>query len=154
MKLNSIGFPSVLLLWLVSSCSHTITCKHADITMALDNYDSTSDSTCMVIQYQIKGMIGGNLTVDIDTVISTYDKRNRCFHYLFKENTSYKIIVPSRNATHELSEIHFGNETRKGSPGLSSDMCWNSLTYNFDGNIINISYRDSGYSGPSVILKL
>ncbi|MCF8449124.1 MAG: hypothetical protein K9G49_04560 [Taibaiella sp.] len=39
--------------------------------------------------------------------------------YQFEENKEYKLVLLPQDRVHTLKNVHYGNEKRKGSPGLS-----------------------------------
>jgi hypothetical protein len=131
--------PVVLMLALscvLYSCSYKIHCvKPRAAELILPDADSNASTSVLVIRYKA----GSNFQVMEDSTTITPYTKNRCF-FSFADNTDYKIIVSPQGRVHTLSNLNFNHETKKGSPGLSSEMCAQSGSYTLDGNNVQIPY--------------
>jgi hypothetical protein len=63
------------------------------------------------------------------------------------DTKDYEIVVLPQNRRHKLANVHFGNEKRKGSPGLDSEQCTTSINFTFDGEQMTMKMAVGGTGG-------
>ncbi len=116
------------------SCSHTIDCRRHHLTFSVSDYgrDSSKQMIVRVIRYQNES----NFTLPLDSTDNILNSEE--FYYPFDGDKEYVVILLPQNRRHTLRRLHYGEDKRKGSPGLDSEQCYDSATYEKDGIAISV----------------
>ena len=64
------------------------------------------------------------------------------------------MILSLQGSVHTLSNLHFNSESKKGSPGLDSEMCSQSGSYTLHGNVMAIPYVTSYGANRSITVSI
>lgn len=139
----------ILAIAFLQSCGR-VTCIHTLITGAtVSNFDSTLDSAAKIVGYQS----GTNFQHPLDSTIMKV-AWNGFLAHSFYDVEDWKITFYPRGITHTIKNIKYGNEKGTGSPGMSSDMCSNSITYLQDDSLISLPFVNLEGNQRTVIFKL
>ena len=134
-----------------TSCNNTIHCTHPYAIMYFNIYDFDTllPTTLRVVRYQS----GTQYVVALD---STDLLLSSPFNISVPADATkdYQLVLLPQNRRHQLQNVKFGYEKRKGSPGRDSEQCKTSISFTYDGVEKEIPWRVGSASGGGYLNTL
>lgn len=128
----------IVLALCVFSCTKRDCRLQGLVGIKVTDLDTAKDKKAIIVRYKN----GTNLSVIHDSAIVMLDSQFHEFIFDFAQpdyDCVFTILPIGR--THTVTDIRFGGEKKKGgSAGLSSDDCYESMTYKLDGSPVKIDF--------------
>lgn len=141
MKISLSAVAACCFLFILSSCNYTIVCRPTNtIAYFLIKDHDTASQYVRVVRYEA----GSNFTKPVD---STEEIKDMTFPLTVEQAKDYAILVLPQNRRHTLTNISFGKDKRKGSPGRDSEQCTSSITFTLDGTVMKQPMAVGGSGG-------
>lgn len=135
---------------IAAACNHTIDCKKplvGDMIIKNNSLDTTIHEQYFTVITYAQGSKYANPLSTTTVSASAYGNN---YYYNFEEGKDYELFIEPQHTRYTLTNLHFGDFKKKGSPGMSSDGCYQSCTYILNGTTIKSPM--AGTNGSTVII--
>lgn len=150
MKYFFLLFSAIVTLFF-ASCNNTIHCTHPYSIMyfRIPDFDTLTPTTLRVVRFDA----GSNFSVALDSTDLLLPSPSN-ISVPADETKDYQLVLLPQNRRHQLQNLKFGKEKRKGSPGRDSEQCKTSITFTYDGVEKEIPWRVGSAEGGGYLYTL